>query len=212
VKDTRLLALLLLPSPLSLILSALLTALVLLGANWSYLQAQPFFATYLSGEYGFGSLLSKFNATLGNALNSDLAYNGAVICFAILFGLGVYALAISFRHVVLEAQATLDKVEYADQRAKRTLERSLGLRIGVRALSTLVWFGYALFFFNGLLPYCVTLVTGGVQEQIILVALRNVLAGVLLLLTIHVHVIFVRLIALRSRLFGVSGNVGQGGH
>lgn len=210
MKESRLFIALVTPSPISFALSCLFALLVLLGSSWSYLRDQPFFATYLSGDYGFNSLLETFNAALSRAFDSDLSYNIAVLCFALLFGLGAYAAIASFRHMVREAQITLDEMEYADARSKQAIERSIRLRMGLRTASTLAWLGYAVFFFNGLLPYCAMLT--GSSSVTATLSLRNLLAFLLLLAATHLHVIFVRLLVLRPRLFGNGASIGRGGH
>jgi hypothetical protein len=209
VKESRLLATLLTPSPLSFILSCLCAALVVVGISWASLQSQSFLSPYLSGEYGFTSILHGLNVMLGTAFNSDLSYNIAVICFAALFGLGVYTTIASMRHIVNEAHVTLDEMEYADKRNKGAIGKSLGLRLGLRCVSGVVWLGYAIIFFNGILPFCSSLISTGSTQ---LISLRSLAAFGLLFLAVHVHIIFVRLIALRPRLFGAYDVIGHGGH
>lgn len=213
VKDYRLLAALLLPSTASFVFSCVVAGMALLGASWSYLQAQPLFGTYFSGKYGFGTLLSQLNTALGDALDSDLAYNIAVICFAVLFGLGVYAVITSVRHMADEARTTLNEVDYADQRTRQVLERSLIVRVVVRGFCGLMWLSYALIYFNGILPFCSSFIAAGSEQALAAASVRNIVAFILLLVATHIHVIFVRLIVLRPRVFGSgSGFIGRGGH
>ena len=200
------------PSPLSFVLSSLFAGLVLLGASWHYLQTLSFFETYLSGHYGFSSLLSELNTALSGLFSSNLSYNIAVICFAILFGLGVYALVASWRHMLYSAHTTFDEVGFADQRSKRLIQKSLELRIGLRAVSAFVWLGYAFFFFNDIIPYCASFITEVSQPEAALASVRNLLAFLLLVLSVHIHVIFIRLIVLRPRLFSDGFGIGRGGH
>jgi hypothetical protein len=183
-----------------------------MAASWSYLRTQHFFSTYLSGDYGFSSILHQLNLALGKAFDSNLAYNIAVICFAIIVGLGVYAITESVRHMLSEAHTALEEVEYANQFNKSTVERSYGIRIGLRALSAFVWLGYAIFFFNGLLPYCASFISKGTANVVVLASIRNFLAFALLLLATHIHIIFMRLIVLRPRLFNSGDMIGRGGH
>ena len=113
--------------------------------------------------------------------------------------------------MVREAQITLDEMEYADARSKQAIGRSVRLRMGLRAASTLAWFGYTLFFFNGILPYCASLMGSGSVSATL--SLKNLLAFLILLAATHLHIIFVRLLVLRPRLFGnVTVSVGRGGH
>jgi hypothetical protein len=212
VKESRLFIRLITPSPLSFVISCFFAGLILLAASWTYLRTQHFFNTYLSGDYGFNSVFHQINLSLGKTFDSDLSYNIAVICFAVLVGLGVYAIAESVRHMIAEAHTVLEEVEYADQRNKTIIERSLSIRVGLRALSAFVWLSYTIFFFNGILPYCASFISKGTGDLVVLASIRNFLAFVLLLLATHMHVVFVRLIILRPRVFGGTDAIGRGGH
>jgi hypothetical protein len=141
-----------------------------------------------------------------------LSYNIAVVCFAILIGLGVYAIVASWRHMLSSAHTTWDEVGFADQQNRRLIQRGLGLRIGLRAVSAFVWLGYAFFFFNDIVPYCASFIAKGSQSEPALASVRNLLAFLLLTVAVHIHVIFMRLIVLRPRLFKAGIGVGRGGH
>jgi len=150
---------------------------------------------------------------MGAAFNSNLSYNIAVICFALLFGLAIYAVVESIRHMMAEARATLTEVAYADRVSKGSIERTLGLRIGLRAVSAFIWLGYTIFFFEAILPFCASFILKGTEHTPILSSVRNLLAFVLLLLATHMHVLFIRLLVLRPRLFGSSDiYLSSGGH
>jgi hypothetical protein len=213
VKESRLFGTLVSPSPLSLIFSCIFAALILMGASWSYVQTQPILGVYLGGNYGIGSLLHELNIALGAAFNSDLSYNIAVICFALIVGLAIYVVVESVRHMMTEARATLTEVEYAsDRHAKGVLEKEIGVRLGLRAVSAFIWLWYAIFFFNGILPFCASFIAKGTMNAPALASVRNLLAFILLLGATHLHVLFIRLILLRPRVFGSGLAIGRGGH
>jgi len=181
------------------------------GASWSYVSNLPFFSTYLSGHYGFSSLLHELNLALGAAFNSNLSYNIAVICFAVLVGLAIYAMVESIRHMMADAHTALSEVNYADSRNRGQIEQTLGLRIGLRAVSAFVWLGYTIFYFEAILPYCASLIQKTTMASSTVASARNLSAFLLLLLATHLHVLFIRLIVLRPRLFDTSF-IGRGGH
>lgn len=212
VKETRLFALLVSPSALSFTLTCLFALVVLIGASWSYVSSLPFFSTYLSGSYGFSSLLHELNIALGAAFNSNLSYNIAVICFALLVGLTIYIFVESIRHMVSEAHTAINEINYAGQ-AARSVERTIGLRIGLRAASAFVWLGYTILFFEAILPFCASIITKADGDTPPMVAVRNLVLFIILLLASHIHVLFIRLLVLRPRLFGSrNGYIGKGGH
>lgn len=212
MKDARLFVTLVTPSPISFIISFLFSGLVLLGASWSGLRSYPTISPFLSGDYSFSRLLHDANVWLSDLFSSDLSYNIAVIVFAVLFGGCVYFMVQSIRHILSEARTTLDEMEYSDQRSKEAIERSLGLRFVLRLSTAVVWLGYTIFFFNGVLPFCSSLISKG-SSMGSFSPLKTLIAFALLVVTCHLHVIFVRLIALRPRLFGLQDVViGRGGH
>jgi hypothetical protein len=212
VKDARLFVTLITPSPSSFILSCLFASLVLLGSSWSALRAQPMLAPFLSGDYSFSRLLHDINEALSSVFSSDLSYNIAVIIFAALFGLCVYFTVVSIRRVVSDARITLQEIGYSDPRGKENLERSVVLRVGLRAATAFIWFCYLLLFLRVFLPLCASLVDKG-SATASFSPTGSLLALVILLAGCHLHVIFARLLALRPRLFGLQDVlVGRGGH
>jgi hypothetical protein len=156
-------------------------------------------ASYFSGDYGLNLLFQRINVILGAALNSSLAYNVAAVTFAALVGLSIYVVVASFQYMVTEAQVIRDEIEFTNQAVRHRVEAILGLRLGLRAAGLLAWSLYSVFFFNIIVPYCVALTTAGADGN---VGSTHWLAAVLLLLAAsHIHVIFMRLLALRPRVF-----------
>jgi hypothetical protein len=213
MKDLRLFRMLMTPSPSSFVVCCLFAALTLLASSWSQLSSLPLLAPYISGDYSFTRLFQDLNGGLSDLFSSNLAYNIAVIVFAIIFGISVYFVAENVRHMVNEAYTTYNEMEYAsDERSRMAVERSVGLRVVLRAATAFVWFAYVLFFLNIIVPYCTSLVSKG-QHLFDASPVHIVLAFVLLTLAAHLHVIFVRLVVLRPRLFGIEDvMVGRGGH
>lgn len=194
-------------------MSALFAGITLSAASWPYLQTQYFFMTYLSGDYGLTSLFKDINIVLGQTLNSPLSYNIAVLVFAALVGLGVYTVMESLRHMLSDAMAAIEEVEYADASSKRAIARALEVRIGLRIITGFVWLGYSIMFFNILIPALVTYAVSTPADGTFGSSIRNLLAFSVILLGFHIHVICMRLLVLRPRLFGGENIVvGRGGH
>ena len=169
--------------------------------------------TYLSGDYGITSIFKDINVVLGQTLNSPLAYNIAVLVFAGLVGLTVFTVMESMRHMLRDAISVIEEVEYADASSKRAVEHAIEVRIGLRIITILIWIGYSVIFFNILIPALVTYVVGTPANGALDGALRNIVAFAIIFLGFHIHVICMRLLVLRPRVFGGDNSfVGRGGH
>lgn len=201
------------PSLLSFVISALAAGITLSAASWPYQQNKPLFMTYLSGDYGITSIFKDINVVLGQTLNSPLAYNIAVLIFAGLVGLTVFTVMESMRHMLRDAISAIEEVEYADASSKRAVEHAIEVRIGLRVLTTLIWIGYSVIFFNLIIPALVSYVVGTPASGAVDGAFRNVIAFAIIFLGFHVHVICMRLLVLRPRVFeGDTSFIGRGGH
>ena len=201
------------PSLLSFIITTLAAGITLSAASWPYQQNKPLILTYLAGDYGITSLFKDINIAFGQTLNSPLAYNIAVLIFAGLVGITVYTVMESMRHMLRNAISAIEEVEYADASSKRAVEHAIEVRIGLRVLTTLIWIGYSVIFFNIIIPTLVTYVVGTPASGAVDGALRNIIAFAVIFLGFHIHVICMRLLVLRPRVFiGDSSFIGRGGH
>lgn len=202
------------PSLLSFVISALAAGITLSAASWPYQQNKPLFMTYLSGDYGITSIFKDINIVMGQTLNSPLAYNIAVLIFAGLVGITVFTVMESIRHMLRDAISAIEEVEYADANSKRAVEHAIEVRIGLRVLTAFIWIGYSVIFFNILIPALVAYVvgtpaSGGMLDGVF----RNIVAFTIIFLGFHIHVICMRLLVLRPRLFaGDTSFIGRGGH
>jgi len=75
----------------------------------------------------------------------------------------------------------------------------------IRFVSLVLWGVFTIVFVNWILPFCIVLSQSGLQEvraghRVGIIGCAG--AFVMLILTFHLHVIFIRLVALRPRLFG----------
>jgi hypothetical protein len=199
--------LLLTPSLLSGTVVLSLTAAICADSAWTYISNNQLLYDYLFGAYGFKTYLwqSSAHATaLRNAFFGSLAAyyilvfvaatTGGLIVYTLLQGLSLFVS--STRRIWLELD-TLGSTRHA-------ILAKLFSRLGLRTLSLVGWTIYAAFFFSTLIPFSVILIQTGVahiNNGAILGWLDCILAALLLTLAMHLHVIFVRLIFLRPRLF-----------
>jgi len=201
MKQSRLLFILLRPSVASFFCTSIFAGATLLGASWTYLKTQSFFSIYLSGEYNLRTLLSEINTAVGHTLDKILSYNILVIGAAILAGLIVYVLLQSLTHMHEEISSSFSQIEYANQ-DKNSAEKELRRRIGLRVATTVTWLLYAFVFFDIIVPYTAAIVTKNSMHLSVLDSMYNLLTFVGLWLATHIHIIFLRLLLLRPRVFG----------
>lgn len=202
VKQSHLFVLLIRPSWISFTACCLGTTLVLAAAFWPTIHDQATINAYLSTDYGLNALLDDFNTLLGTAWNSKLFYNVLVICFATLVGLLVYVGSESFRHMFAQTRATFTDISEATPQNRRHIATHLGVRIGLRVATAALWFIYILLFFRIVLPFCAAMVSRSTGAEGLTQLASNFWVFALLLAASHVHIIFVRLLVLRPRLFG----------
>jgi hypothetical protein len=200
VKESRLLALLVTPSLLGTLTSIGIVCLTALASQWQYLQFNSLTATYFAGDYGLNTLFMRINFFLGQALDSTLAYNIAAIGFAVLVGLTIYSVVTGFHYMHAEALVMHDEIQFASKAMRRRVEARLGLRLVLQIASVLALILYSAFFFNAILPYCISLLNSGISDTVHQAGWLESIA--ILLLALHIFCIFLRLLVLRPRVFG----------
>jgi hypothetical protein len=112
---------------------------------------------------------------------------------------------------MLEFAGVISRSVHAEGRGKRTVWSVLSGRAPARTLSLLGWALYGAFFFSTLLPFCLLAVEQGCES----IQLHDGLHGallcamgvVLLACALHWQVIFMRLVALRPRVFGGDNDI-----
>lgn len=210
--------LLLLPSLFSGSLAVFLSAAVIIFTNWAYASpANPFYG-YLFGQYGLTTVLQESTnalAAINGIFSGPLAYNLSVIVFALFIGLLIYVLLEGMDHITAKAHAALSEVEYInDPGLKHRMKVESEVRLGLRVAALAVWIVYLIFFARVIVPYCILL--GRMNEGSPFTGpniLKGLAAFALLVAALHIHVIFMRLLALRPRMFGQQNVIiGRGGH
>jgi len=206
MNQSRLLRLLFQPSLSSGTLVLTLSLAVVGSSAWAYMSSKELFYEYVFGAYGFKTYiwqqsagLSAFRNTL---LNSPAAYYVFVFLAATAVGLMVYAilqflgLVFSWRH-----WSGLDALGPNRKVIARELTRRLCLRIVV----LLSWSVFGACFFALLLPTVALMAETAVehiqQGSVALGALTLSAAVLVLALSLHLQVIFLRLVLLRPRVF-----------
>lgn len=205
------------PSLLSSSVTLVLSSAILTVAGWSYVKPDSGLHDYLFGPYGLTTILQNSSNALtavNGALSGSTAYNIAVAVVALFVGLLVYVFLGGINHIKDKTTDALDEVELiSDENLKKQAERRAEIRLGFRLATLTVWIVYLILFARVIVPAC--LLVARLDTAHYILTWRNVamsLAGLgILLVAMHIHVILMRLLALRPRLFG-GDVVGRGGH
>ncbi len=204
----RLLGMLLRPSILGGSFSLLFAVALLVREGWSYVHHQPALYIQLMQQLGLSDLTvasasskpSIASMLLGNAV----AYQVMLLLCAAGVGLLVYALLRGVGGVVHESSAALNDLRYHGM--PRHLTASVPFtRFVLRLLSIAGWAIYTVLFFNLIIPFCILLTKDGAAQFVqsaVAGGLKVGLAVILLVVTTHVHAVFMRLCFLRLRIFG----------
>jgi hypothetical protein len=196
------------PSPIGAVATAL-TGLLLVGFNaWSYIEYRQFFYDDL---FGVGSLKTTLlqtpdhltllrHAILGNGNSTYYVLLGLA---GILVGVTTYVIIGS----VMRAKEAATDIALEMHRPERAFHASANqalLRLAVRSASLVGWALYIVLWLNLLMPYCTLLLENAIDSVVAHEAVGYIpilVSYVLITISLHLHIIFLRLCFLRPRLF-----------
>jgi hypothetical protein len=200
----RLAKLLLHPSLFSLMLTILICLVIITVSIWPRTSDDTFLYQYLYGYSGAITALQKSTDIAHFAADfsvSPLMYNLLIFAAATLIALGAYIILQLISKIIVGSYDTWHAVHDSGSSIK-SVEKEIGTRVVVRSLVLLLWTAYIFAFFSLMLPYCVFIAQAGSVKILDWGILQILASFVILLITIHVHVIFLRLLLLRPRVFG----------
>ncbi|HSX29233.1 MAG TPA: hypothetical protein VLE73_01595 [Candidatus Saccharimonadales bacterium] len=184
------------------------SAVVLGYSGWLYISDNQIFYDYLFGAYGLKTFVWQnslgFSVWTQAFLSSPVAYYLLVGGVAVAVGVAVFTVLQAAGVFVRGTAELIDQVEYKGPTRGNALREILS-RLVLRVTSLIGWAVYAAFFVSMLVPFSIVLNQTGIEH------LRSgtwygvfgcLGAYVLLALGLHLHVVFIRLTALRPRLFG----------
>ena len=197
---------LLAPSLLSGSLTIVISVAILLGATWSYRTGSGVIYDFLFGRNSSEELIrtsqsavSAFTSTIfDNSILNKVLY----FAFWLLVGLMVYIV------LYLLIRGTSSAVEDAREATytniqKQEVARSLGLRLGLHLLVAAGWAIYWVFFVKILFPFSILATRSGLSQLPHAIGwIYSPLGLVIMAVSIHMHVVFLRLLVLRVRLYG----------
>lgn len=142
------------------------------------------------------------NITTNIADNSFLNALPLLIVWACV-GLVVYYFAAAIIRALGQAVELRDELNYVHVSREARMREAL-MHLGLRALIVLAWFIFIKVSLSVLLPYALAAANIASRSWSFDSAGYALLAGVVIYADVYVHAVFLRLIALRPRLFGTA--------
>lgn len=171
--------------------------LVIANYQGSSLQQQIFEARQGVGETGF-----NLQTITDNLARNTFISNLPLFLFWAGLGVIVYLFATSMWGALAQAEELREELEYVHAPRHQLVQNTL-LHLAVRLAVLLLWLGYLQIFLKVLLPYCLAAAHVAATTQARLSGIGyGFLAFMVLLVALQAHVIFLRLVFLRRRLFG----------
>lgn len=196
------------PSFSSGVASVLLAVCIFASGMYGYLSGDGAIYNFLLGSNSSTELInqsrnsiSEFSAIVfGNAWLNKILYFG----FWMVIGLFMYLIVHYFLLGTKKALEDIEETTYRNTRIEEMLT-NLGTRLAIRVIFIISWLIYWQFFIKTLVPYCFLEAKAASKDFPTAISFAHIAYGLLLLtLGIYAHVVFMRLIALRARLFGNS--------
>ena len=197
-----------LPSLTSSLLTIGLSLVTLSLATFYYLSGNGAIYNYLFGpnssteliRQSQGSISAFSNTVFGNPLLNKILY----FAFWMVVGLLVYFLLYVIIKGTGSAVEDFEEAGYKNAHVEEMLQGIVS-RLAIRAILVVTWVIYWIFFVKTLLAFSILSTRVGITNFPDLNGWLYTALGVLVLIaSLHVHVIFMRLIALKVRLFDSS--------
>ncbi|HSW81292.1 MAG TPA: hypothetical protein VLG40_02745 [Candidatus Saccharimonas sp.] len=195
------------PSVFSFTATLIVAGLIIAGMSWSYFMTMPFVHDYLFGRSGALTVLAKtpdlLSASRTVFFSQPTSYNAFIFVGAVVIGLVVFIVLQLFTRAATDVSSMWREIHQAQGETKKELEQEIELRIGFRAAMVLLWIGYIIVFVKLLLPFIILIEQFGITNFATISGWWYGLLGFgLLAASLHVHIIFMRLMLLRPRVFG----------
>lgn len=141
-----------------------------------------------------------------NYINDDLERNvlidrAPVMVFWMFVGTLVYFMITGVAGAIASANALEHELSYVHAKRKELL-RGVFIKSAIRLCVFALWLAFIMLFFRVLLPYCLAAAHVGAADILsIQGAFYTVIAFLVLIVALHIHVVMLRLVALRPRIF-----------
>jgi hypothetical protein len=200
--DKRLFKVLLLPSGISTLICVLLAVAV----GVVVFTSTHFSGSTLEQQVGVWRAINTENdySYYGGsaALTLDSAFNQvATFIMYALFGIVLYFFAVGLITAFRGAEEFEHELKYANVSSKQ-LKLAAFVHLGIRVVVVVIWFFYLKFFFGTVLFACLSWLYMAADAIATVNGIGHALLAVCVLsLSLHVHVVLLRLLVLRPRLF-----------
>lgn len=207
MRQLRLTLLLLRPSLISSSTCLVAAACLLTITNRAFLAYNPTLNTYLFGANGLFNALQSSPFSLSGAYHSvfthSLSRNILTYLFILFITIVIFGALEGSSKAFNQLSAGANELRTAAAPRFALLRREIWARAVTRMLVVTVWAVYAIIFASVVLPFCVQQARFGIATigQLSHVQYIAVGSGVLLV-ALHLHVVFARMLVLRPRIFG----------
>ena len=199
--------LLLRPSLFSGVVCALVAIIVPIVVNWSVVLKNTTFYNYFTGPDG---LVTELRHTPGTPVtvndilaSKSLGHNASIFVGALAAGVAVFIAVRIVVHLISSVSMTLKEINAVDTPAKHIVEREMERRFVIRIIVAAIWVLYILISIKAILPSAILASQNGFDEVPVSTGIYDTLfAGSLLFFALHFHVIMLRLLVLKPRVFG----------
>lgn len=185
-----------------------LALLVLIGSNWSYLIHSPLLADYFYGPRGLVTVLQassgNFSSLWEAVVAGPLTYNVLVLVVAATVGLLVYGFLEGFDRIVSRTSQTLINIKDPNFAYSQSVRAEVSAKLSVRIMGILLMVVYWIIFSKLILPFSLLVFRDGLDAPFTSTGMQfNAVGLIVLLLGLHIHVILLRVVTLRLRIFGI---------
>ena len=167
---------------------------------------------YFYGEYG---MITSFQGFVDSTIQrfpilSDQSsmYNLTVMVAALVAGVVVYAVLQGLTKLLAVGLNDYIAVQEASDTERKHAAKEVAIRWILRVATLIVWVVHWLIFAGVIVPFCILLARVELSDLLTAKGWINGFLGVtLLFVSIHMHVIFMRAMVLRPRLFGSENEI-----
>ncbi len=207
----RLFWVLLTPSILSMLICSSLSTIVLVGSSWKFALQYTGLNDYLFGSNGIVTALH--NAPPSVHLLAQALFKGSTLYYiiiaagAVLIGLISYGILQGAHNLLSEFYDGLIMVYDSRHRKVKSVKLQLVVLVGVRLIILITWIAFLVVSYKLLLPYDIMMWRDSINKTVLWPVENGALSLILLAVTLHLNLVFIRLIVLRPRLFGSSAAI-----
>lgn len=193
------------------LLGFLVTPSLLSGVFVAFISLGLVLAIIISGQLSGSNIRQEYlnyQAAKTTTTTSDYAPDNTtqalissapLMVFWSLIGVVVYLLAVNIITAIQHAKEVQDELDYVNTNRKGLL-KTVAVHFLIRCVVVAVWIPYILFFLHWVIPYVLTAANAGSMLTFDGIGVAA-LAILILAVSLHIHVVFARLLLLKPRIF-----------